>query len=79
MEGCRVADLPVTMAYSPSLASTSVSEHRAGLGGAEAHSLGNARAAHRRALFHQPIELISGGEYLRVARIVSALEEPVAT
>jgi uncharacterized protein (DUF2384 family) len=27
----------------------------------------------------KPIELISGGEYLRVARIVSALEEPVAT
>ncbi len=27
----------------------------------------------------KPLELISGGEYLRVARIVSALEEPVAT
>lgn len=27
----------------------------------------------------KPIELISRGEYLRVARIVSALEEPVAT
>lgn len=27
----------------------------------------------------KPLELISGGEYLQVARIVSALEEPVAT
>ncbi len=27
----------------------------------------------------KPLDLISKGEYLRVARVVSALEEPVAT